>query len=291
MKRTAEQSQTPEQAPLSTLESDTPALIESNRIQEEQEAFVDQQTLLRHCRHIRRCGRLSRIVWRIHLLFWALCLIPLPRLIMRHDEIASDAMGLWSGFVLLSLLVWLLPVLLISNGYSKRALASLKQAQDVRSIGPLIEGLSSREYRQDVVLVLTPLLSLLRASDAHLLNDRHHESLAQALTQRSDKHVYETERKFAVAVLKAWEQVGTSKVAPVVEHLAKTAKNEEVRQAAQACLPFLQARVEQERNEQTLLRATTPPECVAGELLRPAAERSETAPLQLLRPHTFSDDS
>jgi hypothetical protein len=85
-----------------------------------------------------------------------------------------------------------------------------------------------------------------------------------------------------IAALRALEQVGDETALPVVEKLAKSAGDTQVRFAAQECLPFLQQRADQVRVEQTLLRASGPGSS-ADVLLRPASNGAEAAPQQLLR--------
>lgn len=91
--------------------------------------------------------------------------------------------------------------------------------------------------------------------------------------------------QLCLRILRALEQVGGADAVPVVRQLA--AKNsvcnpstprkrwkQEIRQAAQECLPFLEQRAEEERLARTLLRA---------------ADASATTPDLLLRPVSTGD--
>lgn len=168
----------------------------------------------------------------------------------------------------------------------KPALEKLKRMQDVRSVGALINALTIPDQRDSIKEVLTRLLPRLQASDAHLLSVPQQKLLCQALKQSAlPKFTLwpNTERTFALAVLTALQQVGTEEAIPAVEYVAQTAREAEVRLAAQTTLPYLRTRAEQQHNEQTLLRASAINETVAAELLRPASEQTETPPQQLLR--------
>jgi len=86
------------------------------------------------------------------------------------------------------------------------------------------------------------------------------------------------------------------KAIPYVEKLAagegRAAKDSRVREAAEACLPFLRQRAEQERSRQTLLLraagvAGAPPDV----LLRPASGATETEPQHLLRASRSGEDA
>jgi hypothetical protein len=73
--------------------------------------------------------------------------------------------------------------------------------------------------------------------------------------------------------------------------LRKSSLYEPVRSAAQACLPYLEARADQSRQEQTLLRPSAQAGAAPTELLRPA-ETSDpgTSPAELLRANVGGQD-
>jgi hypothetical protein len=64
-----------------------------------------------------------------------------------------------------------------------------------------------------------------------------------------------------------------------------------VQAAAQECLPFLQARYEQQQASQTLLRASAISELPTDTLLRPAHGVIATENTELLRPGTPQPES
>jgi hypothetical protein len=94
----------------------------------------------------------------------------------------------------------------------------------------------------------------------------------------SGSHEYS---EFGYVGLKALEQVGDPDAIPFVERIIQS-KIYRVRQAAQECLPYLQARCEEQAKRETLLRAS---ESTGGkeELLRVPAQNSDSESEQLLR--------
>jgi hypothetical protein len=178
--------------------------------------------------------------------------------------------------------------------------AKLIEQSDVRSIGPLVDALHLDDgmTREVAIEALTGLLPRLKASDAALLNDAQRAKLCQILSLPVENPFYKDFRDlfrpannravaFRVAILRAFEQVGDSKALAVVERLAKreakTEGEKRIQEAAEACLPALQYRAEQERSSQTLLRAAMPSSAASETLLRAAAGTQDTAPEQLLR--------
>lgn len=102
---------------------------------------------------------------------------------------------------------------------------------------------------------LIRLLPRLRPTDAGLLNEAQRDILCRELsggnelmTGRFDDSS-EPDANLIVAILRALEQVGDARFVPPVEKLAagkgRAKKDARIREAAQACLPFLQARAEQ----------------------------------------------
>jgi hypothetical protein len=155
-----------------------------------------------------------------------------------------------------------------------------------QAVGPLIDVLATQGCVAGgkIKVALIRLLPRLRSSDASFLTSRHRKSLNQFFrldeSWRDSNGVHGAALK--IAVLRALEQIGDETSLPAVERLAKSARDPQVRAAAQDCLPFLQHRIEKARIEQTLLRASGTgysPEV----LLRPANNEAEAAPEQLLR--------
>ena len=156
----------------------------------------------------------------------------------------------------------------------------LRRIDDVRAIAPLLESLRfpPREITQTVLI---RLLRRLRAGDSSLLDGSPRTHLHGALKQAT-RRLFGTcfSIGYIVAVLKALEQIGDAAALPYVEFLAFSARQPDIRTAAQECLPFLRERAEQ--TGQTLLRAagTEAPEF----LLRSTGDLSDPLPSHLLRP-------
>ena len=168
----------------------------------------------------------------------------------------------------------------------KNMMNDLADAGDLRVVGPLLEIAAIQDGNANTMaaLLLTRLLPRLRASDATLLTDAQRAAFGRALVSNVNNP------DFLIAALKALEQVGEGGVLPVVESLAtgklRTANPEEVQTAARECLPFLQARFEQQRASQSLLRASERAETPPEQLLRAAHGVPNTENQELLRPGT-----
>ncbi len=148
---------------------------------------------------------------------------------------------------------------------------------DVKIVGPLVDALAFGDEvtQQDARKALVRLLPRLQASDANLLDGKQREQLRQML--------FTDYTELNVSILKAYEHVGDGPELEAVERLLQNAIwHVEARDAAEACLPFLQWRARQMQSSQTLLRAsqhTTTPEI----LLRPAGNSQTEDETQLLR--------
>ncbi len=184
----------------------------------------------------------------------------------------------------------------------KRLLDVLAALEEVALIGTILDhippptAIMVETMRGTLRASLQNLLPRLRASDANLLTEPHRNWLNHEL-QRSafklsegwaGKQVAERQANFDIAILKAWEQVGDERALTFVQQLAtmtaKSPAKKRVREAAEQCLPYLEARVGEQRQTQTLLRASTVP-TEAGDILLRAAT-AQTAPVeseQLLR--------
>ncbi len=166
----------------------------------------------------------------------------------------------------------------------KKIVRAMAACKDMRVIGPLAEmwEFLNRRERLNATPVLADLLPRLRASDAALLNAQQRACLCSILTDPARELA-----ELRIAILNAFQQVGDSQALPVVEQLAdgqaKTPTQKRVREAAQACLPFLRLRAEQEQVSGMLLRAVNVPGMAPEVLLRQAAASEESAPQQLLR--------
>ena len=148
---------------------------------------------------------------------------------------------------------------------------------DISIVGPLVDALGFRDeiIQQDARQGLVKLLPRLQADDAHLLNGEQRERLRQML--------FTNHTELAVSILKAYEHIGDGAELEAVERLLQNAIwDVDVRDAAEACLPYLQGRAQQMQSSRTLLRASqhaTTPDI----LLRPANSVQTEDETQLLR--------
>jgi hypothetical protein len=162
----------------------------------------------------------------------------------------------------------------------KNTVPLLAEEDDIRIIGPMVDalGYNDKDVPGIAEQALIRLLPKMQASDSILLNEEQRNALY--------KRLHGDPADLQIAILKALEQVGDSKALPHVQRLAREqaswARARRVKEAAEACLPFLLKRVEQERAAGTLLRATTADE-TSNALLRPAGG-GHTDTETLLRP-------
>lgn len=182
----------------------------------------------------------------------------------------------------------------------------LAQAGGIRALPVLLDGLWSVRSgrRKTIYSVLTTLLPQLKATDANLLTARHRKILnkslyIESLSGSSFGILHEAPVEFTLAILKAYEQVGDATSIPFVLQLAQKkgrgargTRQDQIREAAQDCLPLLQANTGTVGQNQTLLRAADKNVSTSDILLRPASETAAASdPAQLLRAtHTDSDD-
>jgi hypothetical protein len=170
----------------------------------------------------------------------------------------------------------------------KTTAAELAKSNDKRYIGPLIEAMATLDVniRQGTAReAVISLLPQLKAGDAGLLNAEQRGILHRIL---GGMPVFNRRDAISldVAILKAYEQVGDGSALPLVERLANGERAgcyRQVREAAQACLPFLQMRAAQERASHELLRAADGNLTSEAVLLRPASGAIETDTQELLR--------
>jgi hypothetical protein len=180
--------------------------------------------------------------------------------------------------------------MLAVSSAQKNATRALGEFDDKQTVGAWALAL---EYDDKEVVAmarekLPKLLPQLNASDAHLLDEDQRTQLYKALHKHPNKK--NPNITLHQAILKALQQVGDEKALPHVEKLAKgegiADRFPELKVAAEACLPFLTARVEQIRASQTLLRASSAaeaPSAGSDVLLRPALDAGATPAQELLR--------
>ncbi len=173
-----------------------------------------------------------------------------------------------------------------AQSQAKVAISNIGALDISQAAGALLDvyGMNGRFILGDTRPALIRLLPRLRVTDANLLTPGQRKLLYTILSrnERNPWSINYWSADLKIAILRALEQIGDEKAIPYVEKAARTARNLEVRAAAQECLPYLTTRAEQLRVEQTLLRAsasTTSPDM----LLRPTVATAPTEPQQLLR--------
>ncbi len=274
------------------------------------EADAVLQTLSEEARKYRRNRRVQKLVAP---LLWAL---PLAASL---GSLMFSSLGHSAYMLFFGILGFYWPLLYASLYLSRRFKKAAHDAvglDDVRKVGPLVDALAvnDRGMREmaEVENEIIRLLLRLKATDANLLNDGQRKNLNRVFGLYDDslawrppiktpvyvmvgivrKHkqkgeAWERRVHLALAVLKAYEQVGDAKALPEVERLASgqglAARVPEIQEAAKVCLPYLRERVEQEKARQTLLRPSAEPSDSESVLLRPA-QNTESDAQQLLRP-------
>ncbi len=128
---------------------------------------------------------------------------------------------------------------------------------------------------------LKSILPSLRSSDVQYITSEGMEALIGLLRSPDPRLV--------LAVLRGLEQVGDARALPAIDKLianpiGRAPEWRDVQDAARQCLPYLHARVANERARQVLLRPAQSPVDPASTLLRPAGAAPTTPQEQLLRP-------
>jgi HEAT repeat protein len=173
----------------------------------------------------------------------------------------------------------------------KNAVSLLAKHEDLRAIGPLADALDIEDgdIRAVCSEALVRLLPRLKSSDSHLLSNDQRENLYLVLKRANLKK----DSELIIAILQAMQQVGDEAALPHVVQLSQLKNDSEagqrVREAAQACLPYLQERVERARQAGTLLRPADAPSSQPETLLRPAPGAACTDPELLLRPSSLGN--
>ncbi len=165
-----------------------------------------------------------------------------------------------------------------SNNKQRSIIKLLVNSEDKNAIAPLIEALAigGRQdvaVRQTVASGLVHLLLQLRASDAHLLNDKQRTHLRGALSV--------PDKALTCAILKALEQIGDTRDILAVEKIQS--QDKELMEAAKTCVSFLLARAEQQKVSQTLLRPVKVDLTTSVSLLRPVSGQDSMEAQSLLR--------
>jgi hypothetical protein len=166
-----------------------------------------------------------------------------------------------------------LQVTIISFGdaalsFRRRAIDSLRDLNDPKLIIPFASGLRDRDegVRTTCAEALQRILPLVHRGHVPIFSD---DVLKPLLAELKGANV-----ALCLAILKALGEVGDARAMSTVEAVAAGAhagRNEQVGAAAEAILPIIQARAEEARQAQSLLRASADPGDVGSStLVRPA---------------------
>ena len=161
--------------------------------------------------------------------------------------------------VLLANYGWLFTLLMRGVIRQKKAVGALANTEDLRAVGVMAEALNAGEPANSIAgAVLIHILPLMRAADAALMTPMQRIALREGLRRAANRMAFgRYNPTLAIAILGALEHIGEAGDLPLVERLARqrarTLEQQSIRQAAEACVPFLRARAEgRERVEPAL---------------------------------------
>lgn len=213
-------------------------------------------------------------------------LLPMPFLLIAVTPFLNMTVQTQAPFYAV-LVCWAM-LIFTNNYFLRRRGHRLAAIEDVRMTGALLDVFktSGKLQGQDVKRALLRLLPRLKSSDADLVSPEQRKFLTTLLIMDQSWSFagvnWDTDLK--VAMLKALEQIGDEESLPVVMQVAQGARNLQVRQAAQDCLPFLQLRIDEQYARQLLLPSTASSVFRQETLLRAATGSTTTNPEELLRP-------
>jgi hypothetical protein len=219
----------------------------------------------------------------------------------------------WNMYFMISGITAFVLVIVFLDRYSRKAgerrnllIERVTNPFEARSLGDLVDALQFGDSLQlgdkDVwgiaVSALTNILPQLSATEAAALTAQQRTRLFLVLCQPVESILRKDLRglkrppddpdiQFRIAILKVFEHVGDDRALTMVKRLAtrevRTPADFQIRAAAIACLEVLEPRLALERNNGTLLRASSPTDVGAGTLLRSAAESDVVPTGDLLR--------
>jgi len=156
-------------------------------------------------------------------------------------------------------------------------LRSILIRRDIADVGLIIDALGVLDSRihDEAVNVLIELLPGIQARHVELFSDERLDTLARLLSYSQIPLVRKAiDPRFALAILAAFESVGSDRVAGIVARIARREPNDEIRNAAKKCLAVLQS-----RQDGRLLRTASAGDC----LLRAGAPGGADRPDMLLQ--------
>jgi HEAT repeat protein len=172
----------------------------------------------------------------------------------------------------------------------RSAIQLLTEFDDVRAIPYLLDTHEDTTNNELLEKTLTRLLPLLKEDDGGFFDTASRNALRGKLRRGIQQGFFSNctrqEEALLIAILKGLEQIGTQDDLPVVEQLANKGVTEELKTAAQECLPYLQQYGGERTLRQTLLRPSSTNGETESTLLRPVQTTPDNSPTeQLLRPH------
>ncbi len=201
---------------------------------------------------------------------------------------------LWIGIPILVLMFPFFLILSIKSGMAQSPKVTWRKREvkvrddyGVQDIGWLLDELhfGNRHTRPLTFAALADVLPQLKPHDAHRVTAHHHgilDTLIDSFVSLGKSSAQEV--VLCLAILKAMENIGEAGDEWHVQHLALSARLPQIREAALATLPLLQARIRENLTINSLLRASQEPAVAANTLLRPALEQEDAHPESLLRP-------
>lgn len=249
--------------------------------------------------------RSDRVMWTIPAFYIGACALVLAGKTFLGEERWYEWLGSYFIYMPFALFWVGITLFLLRRGKPRKQLRSLAQTlawqKDVGTLGALIDTWKAEDRKTHMIATdaLIELLPRLQPHEADLLNAEQRAILCRKLSltprrsvedlRTSTQQNYDREVAFRIAILKAFAQVGDSSALPIVTRLAQgkatTEAQKRIQAEARICLPLLTQRIEEQRSNQTLLRASSAATATADTLLRATLGISETLPDQLLRPH------
>lgn len=275
-----------------TQESAKVSLPQNNALETStKESSAESQSLLAQIKAIKRKRQRNRVATLVAFLFmqviyFGYMFYGYQLSTSNHIQERNPAFDFLS-WIFIIFTISFLPVMFWLQRLPALNLKQVLERQDTCMVGPLIDAVYEprnplhAKYIQSLYQALIALLPRLKASDADLLTDKQKKTLYRFL---KDGAFYRIPDELNITILQALEQVGDSRVLPIVEELARrkarTSSQRRLQEAAIHCLPALKQHLDS--SGQTLLRASqveTPPDT----LLRPAFGPANTEPDNLLR--------
>jgi hypothetical protein len=177
----------------------------------------------------------------------------------------------------------------VASGARTELARALSRARDPRAVSALAAAcvMGDPETKRICEQGLISLLPSLRADEREFVTDDGMKHLISLLASSLNGPL-------VIAILRSLEQVGDARAVRAVQQLSQGMRqigslvveaehNDEVRRAAEHCLPYLQATAERDRLRDLLLRPAVSTED-NKKLLRPAGFAPSDSPEQLLRP-------